>query len=402
MKENKENIEHDLEYYQSGIRQLYLKTYQKYLLILLAVMLGTAIGIGATESIVRWLLIAVFLIEAGIVVYLFRYLRAETFEAYFQQIKEQLPNEFHKMASIEIQEDDQAYYFSDDQALFVKLKKKNTRNFPSKIRQYTLLVGFTDEINKNGLEQPLQFFYYDITQIKHSANYKKEILKNTNFIAKRKRRRIKTTVLTLILLAVLGTLVYFGAKTYLQDDGRTLYEKRVEGEYEDNIGQETQVRISELAVTNENETLKIQLPKHFHEEKGELSSADEVKGLASKAFSSPTLYVSILMSQVSNATSLSEFVGQVLEDDGKINDKKTSETLHPDLFKNEYIITTKTSKNGQSDSSNYTTYFFETGHNYGWIMCEITATSQMDDLDLEQQVQEILRSIELDTKGTVI
>ncbi|OTN89921.1 hypothetical protein A5819_002419 [Enterococcus sp. 7E2_DIV0204] len=402
MKENKENIEHDLEYYQSGIRQLYLKTYQKYLLILLAVMLGTAIGIGATESIVRWLLIAVFLIEAGIVVYLFRYLRAETFEAYFQQIKEQLPNEFQKMTSIEIQEDDQAYYFSDDQALFVKLKKKNTRNFPSKIRQYTLLVGFTGEINKNGLEQPLQFFYYDITQIKHSANYKKEILKNTNFIAKRKKRRIKTTILTLILLVVLGTLVYFGAKTYLQDVGRTLYEKRVKGEDEDNIGQETQVRISELAITNENETLKIQLPKRFHEEKGELSSADEVKGLASKAFSSPTLYVSILMSQVSNATSLSEFVGQVLEDDGKINDKKTNESLHPDLFKNEYIITTKTSKNGQPDSSNYTTYFFETGHNYGWIMCEITATSQTDDLDLAQQVQEILGSIELDTKGTVI
>ncbi|MET3562258.1 putative transcriptional regulator [Enterococcus rotai] len=173
MKENKENIEHDLEYYQSGIRQLYLKTYQKYLLILLAVMLGTAIGIGATESIVRWLLIAVFLIEAGIVVYLFRYLRAETFEAYFQQIKEQLPNEFHKMASIEIQEDDQAYYFSDDQALFVKLKKKNTRNFPSKIRQYTLLVGFTDEINKNGLEQPLQFF----TMISLKSNIRRIIKK---------------------------------------------------------------------------------------------------------------------------------------------------------------------------------------------------------------------------------
>ncbi|EOL43575.1 hypothetical protein [Enterococcus caccae] len=228
MKENQENIEHDLEYYQSGVKQLYLKTYQKYLMFLLVIMLGTAIGIGAVSSFIRWLLVLAIFIEAGIVIYLFRYLRTETFEVYFQQIKEQLPNEFQKMSLIEIQEDEQAYYFSDNQELFVKLKKKNSRNFPSKIRQYTLLVGFTDEIDKNKLEQPLQFFYYDITQIKHSANYKKEILKNTNFVAKRKKRRINTAILTFILLVLVGVFVYFGAKTYLEGDSRTLYEKNVE------------------------------------------------------------------------------------------------------------------------------------------------------------------------------
>lgn len=402
MKEIKENIEHDLEYYQSGIKQLYTKHYQKYLFFLLATMLITVVGIGLSESIVRWLLVALFLSESGLVVYLLRYLRAEAFETYFQRIKAQLPSDFQKMEKLEIQEDDQSYYFLGEQELFVKLKKRNTRNFPSKIRQYTLLVGFTDEIDRTMLEEPLQFFYYDITQIKHSANYKKEILKNTNFIAKRKKRRIRSAILTIFLLLIVGTFVYFGAKKYLDDDGRTLYEKQVEKDYHDKIGQEAQVRITELSVTNEDETLKIQLPKYFHEEEGTLFSVDEIKGQSSKTFTSNALYVSIFMSEVASASSLSEFVGQVIEDQGKRNNQKSVEKLHPDLFKNEYILTTKTSENGQSETNNYTTYLFETAHNYGWIICEIDRASEETELDLDQQVNEILHSIAVETDETVI
>lgn len=209
MEEIKENIEHDLEYYQSGIRQLYMKQYQKYLMSLLAIMLVTAIGIGLSESIVRSVLVLLFLIEIALVVYILRYLRAEVFERYFQQIKRELPAEFQKMESIEVQEDDQAYYFLDDQELFVKLKKKNSRNFPSKIRQYTLLVGFTNELDEKTLEQPLQFFYYDITQIKYAASYKQELLKNANFIAKRRKRRLKSAAITIFLLILFG-FAFFG------------------------------------------------------------------------------------------------------------------------------------------------------------------------------------------------
>lgn len=211
MKDIKENIEHDLAYYQSGIKQLYMKNYQKYFFVLLAAMLGTSIGLGLSESIVRWLLVGLFLIEAGLGFYILRFLRAEAFEAYFQQIKVQLPVEFHKMEAVEIQEDDQAYYFLNEQESLVKLKKKNARNFPSKIRQYTLLVGFTEELelDEKILEQPLHFFYYDITQIKHSENYKKEMIKNTDFIAKRNKRRIKSAIMMFIVIAIIGVLVYF-------------------------------------------------------------------------------------------------------------------------------------------------------------------------------------------------
>ncbi|WP_430601939.1 hypothetical protein IGJ02_002101 [Enterococcus sp. DIV0724b] len=402
MKEIQENVEHDLEYYQSGIRQLYMKHYQKYLFIILAILLVTVVGIGLSESLVKWLLIVLFLIEAGLVVYLLRYLKAEAFENYFQRIKAQLPGDFHKMESIEIQEDDQAYYFLDDQALYVKLKKKNTRNFPSKIRQYTLLVGFTDELDEQMLESPLQFFYYDITQIKHSANYKKEMLKNTNFIAKRKKRRIKSAIFTILILALVGTFVYFGAKKYLNDTGRLLFEKQVEQEYQDKIGQETRVRISELSVTNEDETLKIDLPKHFHEEEGSLLSVDNIKGQSSKTFTSDVLYISLFMSEARNASSLSDFVNQVMEEEGKSISQNNGKKLHPDLFKNEYIVTTKISENGQDGANNYTTYFFETDRNYGWIMCEIDYRSEAAELNLDQQVHELLRSIVVDRDETII
>lgn len=402
MKEIQENVEHDLEYYQSGIRQLYMKHYQKYLFIILAILLVTVVGIGLSESLVRWLLIVLFLIEVGLVVYLLRYLKAEAFENYFQRIKAQLPGDFHKMESIEIQEDDQAYYFLDDQALYVKLKKKNTRNFPSKIRQYTLLVGFTDELDEQMLESPLQFFYYDITQIKHSANYKKEMLKNTNFIAKRKKRRIKSAIFTILILALVGTFVYFGAKKYLNDTGRLLFEKQVEQEYQDKIGQETRVRISELSVTNEDETLKIDLPKHFHEEEGSLLSVDNIKGQSSKTFTSDVLYISLFMSEARNASSLSDFVNQVMEEEGKSIGQNNGKKLHPDLFKNEYIVTTKISENGQDGANNYTTYFFETDRNYGWIMCGIDYRSEAAELNLDQQVHELLRSIVVDRDETII
>lgn len=209
MEEIKENVEHDLAYYESGIRQLYMKHYQKYLLFLLVIMLFTVFGIGLSELFTRWLFVLLFLAEIGLVVYVLRFIRTEVFDAYFQRIKGQLPDEMLKMQLIEVQEDNHSYYFLDNQALYVKLKKKNSRNFPSKIRQYTLLVGYKDGLDEKILEQPLQFFYYDITQIKHSANYKQERLKNADFIAKQRKRRLTSAAVTIFLLILFG-LAYLG------------------------------------------------------------------------------------------------------------------------------------------------------------------------------------------------
>lgn len=208
-KETKQLILHDLEYYQSGIKQLYTKYYQKYFIILVVIMLATITAITSFTSFGRLLAGLLLLAEIAGLVYLLRLMNTETFHYFFDQTKEKLPITFSEMEKMTIQEDDQAYCFAINDSV-VKLNKKNTRNFPSKIPQYTLLVGFSNEIDKETLEKPLYFFYYDITRISYSENYKKELVKNTNFLAKRTKKRIKSFLYSLVILIILLLLFYFG------------------------------------------------------------------------------------------------------------------------------------------------------------------------------------------------
>lgn len=212
MEEMSEIVKHDLEYYQQGIRQLYIKKFQLYIMGLITITLLTVMGISASSSLIKGLFILVFSIEIVGLLYLFRFLREVSFDAYFQTIPNQLIQAFPEMEAGQMQEDNQAYYFLDSQGEWVKLKKKNSRNFPSMFRQYTLLVGFDFETNNVSFEQPLHYYYYDITRITHADNYKKERLKNTNFIAKRRKRRIKTIFLIVIGIALAATVVYFSGK----------------------------------------------------------------------------------------------------------------------------------------------------------------------------------------------
>jgi hypothetical protein len=87
-----------------------------------------------------------------------------------------------------------------------------------------LLVGYSNEFGKEQLEQPLQFFYYDITQMKHADSYKKEMLKNANFAAKRTKRKIQSALITIIIVALLGTVVYSYAKSYFEEKQQPQYE----------------------------------------------------------------------------------------------------------------------------------------------------------------------------------
>lgn len=208
-KETKQLILNDLEYYQSGIKQLYKKYYQKYFIVLIIIMLATVMAIVSFTSLGKLLSGLLFLVDLAGIVYILRLMNTETFHHFFNQTKDKLPIAFSDMEKMTIQEDDETYYFTINDS-FVKLNKKNTRNFPSKIPQYTLLVGFSTEIDKEALEKPLYFFYYDITRISYSENYKKELVKNTNFLAKRTKRRIKSFLYSLVLLIILLLLFYFG------------------------------------------------------------------------------------------------------------------------------------------------------------------------------------------------
>ena len=205
--ETKKLILHDLEYYQSGVKQLYIKYYQKYLIIIAITMLITVMAIASVTSLGKLLCGLLFLIEIAGFVYVLRLAKEDSFTDYYNIIKDELPNELAVMNKINIQEDDQAYYLLADD-LFLKLKKKNTRNFPSKLPQYTLLIGYSEEINKENLKNPLSFFYYDITQITYSENYKKVLVNNTNFLANRTKKRIQS-FLSFLLIVVLLIVLYF-------------------------------------------------------------------------------------------------------------------------------------------------------------------------------------------------
>lgn len=208
-KETEQLIFQDLTYYQSGIQQLYAKFYQKYLIVLVMTMLLTITAMVSFTSFGKLLSGLLLLIEIAGFIYLVRLMKTETFNEYFGQIKEKLPEALNEMEKMIIQEDDQAYYFSTNDSI-IKLNKKNARNFPSKIPQYTLLVGYSSEIDKDALENPLYFFYYDITRITYSENYKRELVKNTNFLATRTRRRVKSFLYSLVILIILVVLFYFG------------------------------------------------------------------------------------------------------------------------------------------------------------------------------------------------
>ncbi|MEI5995204.1 hypothetical protein [Candidatus Enterococcus mansonii] len=213
MEEANEKIKHDLDYYKSGIKQLYVRSYQLYMMGLIAIMLLTALGIGGVASFLRILLIVLFIIEIAGLIYLLRFLKEETFEEYFQTIYPKLAETFPAMIEGKPQEDNQAYYFLDSQSELIKLNKRNIRNFPSTMRQFTLLVGFNFEMD---FEQPLHFYYYDITNITHSESYKKELLKSTNFLIKRRNRRLKNMIVMLIGIVFVSIILYVYGTSFFQ------------------------------------------------------------------------------------------------------------------------------------------------------------------------------------------
>lgn len=166
METHQEKVKQDLIRYQTGIKQLYTRHYQVYLFSLLAIMLLTVVGIGVFSIVLRILMIGLLLAESALAIYLFRYLKAESFETYFKKISTQLPPRFSEMQRLQVEEDAQSYFFSQPGMDSIKINKKNARNFPSQISEYTLLVGFTPNLSRVSIETPLYFYYYEVTQIK--------------------------------------------------------------------------------------------------------------------------------------------------------------------------------------------------------------------------------------------
>ncbi|MBO0438854.1 hypothetical protein [Candidatus Enterococcus ikei] len=401
MEETNKNIEHDLVYYKSGIRQLYVKSYQMYIMGLIALMLLTVTGIGVSTSLIRMLLVLVFIVEIAGLLYLLRFLQEATFEAYFQTILAKLPEAFPAMEEGNPQEDDQAYYFLDAQGEMVKLNKRNIRNFPSTMRQFTLLVGFNFETDRVRFEQPLHFYYYDITRITHSENYKKDLLKSTNFIAKRRKRRIKSLIITLIIFALLGTVLYIAGKSFLDEQRSKAIENEIRQEIENEMD-EQKTTVQNFTISRGDETLKADLPKDFHQQMGYLIQVDDEKGRSYQTFISEAFTIDISMVEKSLYTSFSEYLEKATQTRSDDSVKMKDETLHPDFFTHEYI---EQSKNNQTDASDYngtTIYYFETEENYGMLSCVINSKNKKLSDIADQAGLSIMKSLKLEREENLL
>ncbi|OJG74201.1 hypothetical protein RV12_GL002839 [Enterococcus quebecensis] len=370
---------------------------------LIAMMLLTVTGINVSVSVFRGLLLLIFVAEIGGLIYLLRFLRETSFEAYYQTIPDKLIQAFPTMEEQQIQEDNQAYYFLDSQGELVKLNKKNIRNFPSKIRQYTLLVGFNFETDKVRFEQPLHFYYYDITQITHSENYKKEVLKNTNFIAKRKKRRIKTIILSLIGLALVGTILYFSWQTYVKEHRWALVEKQAREVLEEEIN-EQKTMIKHVTISRGEETIEIDLPKDFQTKEGYHVKVDDEKGRSYQSFISDAFSFEVSMIEISAYSDFAAYLKTAtqIRDDSSVDKKE--ETLHPDFFKHEYSEQTKVNKGNGSENSHRIVYvyYFESEGNYGTVALRVNNKQNDQLIAPDKAASFILKSLKFDREESII
>ncbi|MFD2305201.1 hypothetical protein [Enterococcus termitis] len=390
-----EKINHDLDYYKSGIKQLYQRSYQMYMFGVIAVLLLTVTGIGVSTAMIRGLLLLVFIGEVAVLVYLLRFLKEDAFEAYFKEVPEKLTAAFPAMQESAPQEDNQAYYFLDSQGELIKLNKKNIRNFPSKISQFTLLVGFNYDTDKVRFEQPLHFYYYDITSITHSDSYKKEVLKHTNFMAKRRKRRIRTLIFTLLGIALAGTVVYFGVKSYLTDTNATIFEKRVKEAAEEEIN-EQKTTIQSVAISRGDETIKLTIPKKLHDQAGYYMKIDNEKGYSYQSFISDTYFMDVSMIQKSAYASFTDYLKAAAQTREESSVNKSTEKVHEEFFIDEYREEAKE----DSEQGKMIAYYFESEGNYGTVSLSIYDEDQLG-LPAETTL-EMLKSLKFERKENAI
>lgn len=395
MENIKEQIHRDLDYYKSGIRQLYQRSYQLYIFGLIAVMLLTVTGIGVSTAILRGILVLIFISEVVGLLYLLRFLKEASFESYFKEIPEKLIEAFPVMQESAPQEDNQAYYFLGSQGELIKLNKKNIRNFPSVIKQYTLLVGFNYETDKVRFEQPLHFYYYDITAITHSDSYKKEVLKNTNFLAKRRKRRIRTILLTLIGIVLASAVVYFGAKTYFNDNGSSIFENRLRDEADfDNDEQKTMIQ--SMDISRGNETITLTLPKELHDQSGYFMDIADEDGYSYQSFMSETYFIDVSMIEKATYDSFSEYLKKAAQTRAESSVDKKTEKIHEDFFITEYREEAKQ----DAEQGQMMVYYFESEENYGSISLSF---KDADELNLPADTAlSMLKELKFERKENIL
>lgn len=200
-------VKEDFTYYERSIKAFYRKIFMRRimwsgLLLILLVILATL-----EKSFV--LLSAILTI--GSVWYI--YIQMQKMNDFSNKFLEE-QNKWSALFEKENYEEQISSIFESQKKYFIELKqedqtidinKKDSRNLPSRKSGYTLLIG----ANANIFDQKNEFVtaYYDIGSLKHAEIYKEQILKSTDFIAKKRRRSLIRLFVIVIGLIIAGFLL---------------------------------------------------------------------------------------------------------------------------------------------------------------------------------------------------
>lgn len=206
-------VKEDLVYYERSIKEFYRKIFMRKMIfcgVIALVVAGAAFFLDIAFSVVGILIII------GLIAIIFNQLKKmKLSEEIFQQEMEKWTRVFQVEEPENIEQilESDTHYFIEytNQDLTVSVRKRDSRNLPSRKRGYSILIG--ENANKLDTKNEFVLVYYDIGKVKHAAAYKEKLVKATNFVAKKQQRMLIKSVLIVIgLLAA-----WFVIKTMYED-----------------------------------------------------------------------------------------------------------------------------------------------------------------------------------------
>ncbi|MGX7131118.1 hypothetical protein [Enterococcus songbeiensis] len=155
-------VKEDFDYYRRSIQLMYQGYYRLRLSLLAVCGLLLAVYSAITRD---SLLINGFLLLILIALFVYLVLQSRKFdEIYDAFLRKNQPAQIYQLV-----EDEYSYTAKETGQGEVHIKKAKVRNFPSRNKQFTLMVGFEKAFFSS---QPLQMVYYDMLELTYEESFR--------------------------------------------------------------------------------------------------------------------------------------------------------------------------------------------------------------------------------------
>ncbi|KAF1300909.1 hypothetical protein [Enterococcus sp. JM9B] len=155
-------VKEDFDYYRRSIQLMYQGYYRLRLSLLAVCGLLLAVYSAITRD---SLLINGFLLLILIALFVYLVLQSRKFdEIYDAFLRKNQPAQIYQLV-----EDEYSYTAKETGQEEIHIKKVKVRNFPSRNKQFTLMVGFEKAFFSS---QPLQMVYYDMLELTYEESFR--------------------------------------------------------------------------------------------------------------------------------------------------------------------------------------------------------------------------------------